>query len=90
MGKAVKKATGLGLIGSVLGFGKDKSAERAAKRQEALIEKQRKTEQLRLDEGTSEVALRKAGGISRRAGRRSLIATSQSGLATSLGGTANG
>lgn len=67
-----------------------KAAQKQAKEQEEAIAKQTDIEKGRLGKEASEVAKRKAGAISGRTGRRSLIGTTQAGLATNLGGTAGG
>ncbi len=62
------------------------SAMRAQKKQTALIEKQQKQEAMRLAEADSEVKKRKAFATRGRSGRQSLIATSETGLSSNLGG----
>jgi len=64
------------------------AAKRVQERQSLLIEKQRQREELRLAEETSEIARRKSLARSTRAGRRSLIQTSEAGISsTNLGAT---
>lgn len=55
--------------------------------QASLIAEQKRRETLRTAEATSSVKRRQAGAASKSTGRRSLIATSQTGLATTLGGS---
>jgi hypothetical protein len=62
-----------------------KQAAKAAKDQEALIAQQRTKEELALAE--SEDVLGRRRVVAATGGRKSLIATSQTGVAGSLGGT---
>ena len=55
------------------------------KQAQEMNQKQMQMEQLRRDEAESEIATRKAAAG--KGGRRSLIASSPSGLSTNLGGT---
>ena len=64
------------------------SAKRAQKAQKKAIAEQKRIEDIRLAEAESGIAKRKALGTRARAGRQSLIATSQTGRATNLGGSA--
>lgn len=65
------------------------AARKAQERQSLLIERQRQREELSLAESESEIARRKSLSTSTKAGRRSLIATSEKGvLSSNLGGTA--
>ena len=59
-------------------------SRRAAKRETAALKKK---EDVRLAEAQDEVSRAEAGALSPRAGRRSLIKTSPTGLSTNLGGT---
>ena len=63
------------------------AALRAQKRQTKLIEERQKKEDALLAEGESEVKRRQALARRGKAGRRSLIATSETGLSTNLGGS---
>jgi hypothetical protein len=63
-------------------------AQRAQKKQEAAIATQQKKETQRLAQSESDVATRRALGKKGRGGRQSLIATTTTGLATNLGGSA--
>lgn len=62
-----------------------KAAKKAARLQEQQIGEQRKKEELALAETEDELARRKA--TAGTGGRKSLIATSQTGLSGTLGGT---
>ena len=65
-------------------------AERAQERQTKMLKKQEKIEKQRAAEAESEVKRRQALTMGRRTGRRSLIATSETGTAataSNLGGT---
>jgi hypothetical protein len=62
-------------------------AKEAAKRQKKAISKQKKIEDQRLAEAESEVKRRELSATRGRSGRRSLIATSETGRATTLGGS---
>ena len=62
-------------------------AKKAQERQEKAIAEQKKKEAQRLAEAESEVKRRQAIASRGRSGRGSLIATSQTGLASNLGGT---
>jgi hypothetical protein len=86
-GKAVATG-GLSLVedSGALSTGKS-AADRAQKRQAKAIAERQKKEDALLAEADSEVAKRKALGTKSRAGRKSLIATSNTGLATNLGGS---
>ncbi len=74
--------------GNIFRTGKT-AKKKAQARQSLLIEKQRQREEIALAESESEIARRKTAATGKRAGRRSLIQTSETGvgLATSLGGT---
>ena len=61
-------------------------ARKAERKQKKAIAEQKKIEDQKLAEADSEVKRRQAIGTKGRAGRRSLIATSETGLATKLGG----
>ena len=61
------------------------SAKKLQEKQSLLIERQRQQTAIELSEADSEIASRKALAKSGRAGRRSLISTSEQG-ATTLGG----
>ena len=63
------------------------AAQRAQKKQAAEIAKQQKIEDQLLAEGESEVKRRQALAKRGKSGRSSLIATSQTGLASNLGGS---
>ena len=79
---------GASLIDDSGAFSTGKSAGlRAQKRQESAIAAQAKDEKLRLAQATSDVATRKAGAGRAKRGRGSLIATSQTGLSSTLGGS---
>ena len=65
-------------------------AEKDQKRQKAKIAAQQKIEEQRVAREGSEVKRRQAMGMSGKGGRASLIATTQSGLPSNLGATANG
>ena len=58
----------------------------AANKQEEQIKKQERTELLRLREAEGEVAKRKGQAFGKASGRRSLIRSAPTGLATTLGG----
>ena len=73
--------------GDFSGVKAKQDAKDAQKKQKEALEKQRKIEQQRLAEADSEVKRRQATASRGRAGRRSLIATSETGLATNLGGS---
>ena len=53
----------------------------------ALLKSQQKKEDLRLAEAASEIAITKASALSGKAGRKSLLKTSPTGLAINLGGS---
>lgn len=72
-----------GDFGGTFATGQAKKVER---RQRQEIARQKKIEDQKLAEADSEVKRRQALGTKSRAGRRSLIATSETGLATKLGG----
>ncbi len=64
------------------------AARKAQEKQSLLIERQRQREEIKLAESEDEIARRKALAKSGKAGRRSLIQTSEAGVgATNLGGT---
>jgi len=64
------------------------AAKKGQERQSLLIEKQRQREEIKLAESDDEISRRKALAKSGKAGRRSLIQTSEAGVgATNLGGT---
>ncbi len=89
MGDTVKKVStgmGMGLLEDAVGTGKS-AAQRAQKKQAAEIAKQQKIEDQLLAEGESEVKRRQALAKRGKSGRSSLIATSQTGLASNLGGS---
>ena len=73
--------------GNVFATGKTKK-KRAQVKQSLFIEKQRQTEDLKLAEADDELARRKSLATSKKAGRRSLIKTSEGGAgrSTTLGG----
>ncbi|NRA79855.1 MAG: hypothetical protein HRU18_16745 [Pseudoalteromonas sp.] len=73
--------------GKVFKTGKS-AKKRAQAKQSLFIEKQRQTEDLKLAEADDELARRKSLATSKKAGRRSLIKTSEGGAgrSTSLGG----
>ena len=71
----------------LMGTGAKSDAKKAQKRQKAEIAKQKKIEDQKLAAAESEVKRREASGANSRAGRKSLIATSQTGLASNLGGS---
>jgi hypothetical protein len=73
-------------MSDILGGGKAEAAK-AARLQQAQIDKQETIEKARLAEEDDAIARRKSAGVAGRAGRGSLIATSQTGVSTSLGGT---
>jgi len=83
---AIAKGTGFSLLEDAVGTGKS-AAERAQKKQAAEIAKQQKIEDQLLAEGDSEVKRRQALAKRGKSGRSSLIATSQTGLASNLGGS---
>jgi len=63
-------------------------AKRAQREQTSLIQKQRQASELDLAESEDVLARKKAQAASGRAGRRSLIKTSETGVkSTNLGGT---
>lgn len=64
-----------------------KEQKRIQESQEALNAKQHKKEQQRLAEADDELARRELG--TQQGGRKSLIKSSPTGLATNLGGTVN-
>jgi hypothetical protein len=74
-------------MGDILGGATKAKADKARKLQEAEIAKRKQIETARLAVSEDEVARRKAAGAAGRAGRGSLIATSQTGVSGSLGGT---
>ena len=63
------------------------TAMRAQERQKKAIAERQKKEDALLAEADSDVKRRQALATKGKAGRRSLIATSQTGLATTLGGS---
>jgi hypothetical protein len=63
------------------------AAEREAEKQKKLIAEQQRREELRLAEAESDVLAARARGRRGAAGRRSLIATSETGISRNLGGT---
>jgi len=64
------------------------AARRAQAEQTQLIAKQKQTDELKLAEEEDVIARKKSFATSGRAGRRSLIKTSESGVrSTNLGGT---
>jgi len=74
-------------MGDVFGTGRS-AARRAQKEQTALIQKQRQASELELAEEEDVIARKKGLAASGRAGRRSLIKTSETGVrSTNLGGT---
>lgn len=65
-----------------------KTARRAQKKQEDAIQKQRQVDELELAKQEDVIARKKQMGSSGKAGRRSLIKTSETGVKSSnLGGT---
>lgn len=72
------------------GFKAQKQAKKDQRAQKALIAEQAKLEKRRLAVASSDVASARARGTQGRGGRQSLIATSQTGLAKTLGGTTGG
>jgi hypothetical protein len=72
-------------MGDILGGGKA-AAAKANREQQAQIAKQETIEKARLATEEDAIARRKLAGSAGRAGRSSLIATSQTGTAGSLGG----
>jgi len=74
-------------MGDVFSTGRS-AAKRAQKEQTALIQKQRQTSELELAEEEDVIARKKGLAAGGRAGRRSLIKTSETGVkSTNLGGT---
>ena len=67
-------------MGDLFSTGKS-SAKRAQKAQEAALAKQKQVEEQQLAEKDDEIARRKALASSGSAGRRSLIKTSETGVA---------
>jgi len=71
-------------MSSALESSSARRSRRAARRDAASL---RKKEDVRLAEAQDEISRREAGASSPKAGRRSLIKTGPTGLATNLGGT---
>jgi hypothetical protein len=76
-------ALGGKVIGNALGF--SKKAKKATKEQGKIQDEQLGQEQLQLAEEDDELARRKALGTRIKAGRQSLIKTSETGLKKTLG-----
>tara|TARA_R110002096_G_scaffold103118_1_gene227357 strand:+ start:623 stop:892 length:270 start_codon:yes stop_codon:yes gene_type:complete len=88
MSSAAKKVSGgLGfdLLEDAVGTGRS-SAERAQKKQAKMIAEQQKKQDQLLAEGESDVKRRQALATKGKAGRKSLIATAETGLPSNLGG----
>lgn len=66
--------------------GESKESKEARRKQQELLRVQEQREQARLAEADDEVARRRLGAT-KTGGRRSLIKSSPTGLATNLGGT---
>lgn len=82
------RSGGLNKLGSLLSPQIPTSGAGALQAQQAsLLADQKRIEMLRTAEATSSVKRRQAGAAGKSSGRRSLIATSQTGLATTLGGS---
>lgn len=74
-------------MGSIFSTGKS-AAKRAQKEQLSLIQKQKQRDELALSEEEDVIARKKQLASSGRAGRRSLIATSERGVTSNnLGGS---
>ena len=65
------------------------SAARARRKTRGRLAEQRKKEQTKLAEAESEIAITKASALSGKAGRKSLLKTSPTGLAVNLGGSSS-
>lgn len=63
------------------------SAARARRKTRGLLAEERKKQKQSLAEASSEIAISEASALSGKAGRRSLLKTSPTGLAVNLGGT---
>ena len=63
------------------------SAARARRKARGELATQKKKEQGRLAEAESEIAITQASALSGKAGRKSLLKTSPTGLAVNLGGS---
>ena len=63
------------------------SARRSRRRARGDAVKAQKKEDIRLAEAEGDIALTRAAALSGKAGRKSLIKSSPTGLATNLGGT---
>jgi len=86
MGEALKKPLSLDPFG-LFKTGRS-AAKRAQKEQTQLISKQRQADELKLAEEEDVIGRKKLLASSGRAGRRSLIRTSETGTkSTNLGGT---
>ena len=84
MGDEIKKVSpGIRFLDRKIRTGASDKARAA----ELATKKQQQQEDIRLAEATSDVATAEAAATSKRSGRRSLIKTSPSGLASNLGGT---
>mgnify|MGYP003657884999 CR=1 FL=1 len=84
--KDVTSKIGFGIGGDKLLRTGKSSAERAQKKQAKMIAEQQKKQDQLLAEGESEVKRRQAIATKGKAGRKSLIATAETGLPSNLGG----
>ena len=91
--KVVKTLFTPGPLGKALGFGQDtvlpgaQAAKQAAQKQTTLISGQRKKEEKLLKTSEEELKKKKAVATRTPAGRSLLIATSPTGVTSTLGGT---
>ena len=63
------------------------SAARARRKTRGELAVQQRKEKLKLSEAASEIAITEASALSGKAGRKSLLKTSPTGLAVNLGGS---